>query len=117
VQRDFQAAGAAQPDRKINHLLDFPLQNLTFGDLRNNKDEYGSYNLLSLIRHDDFNSGRSADFSHGHYISIARVQNADSSSKWVEFNDASVNLVSEQQVQSDIVKRTVVALLYERDNS
>jgi len=72
---------------------------------------------LSLIRHEDFNSGRSVEFSRGHYISIARVKTADGASKWVEFNDSSVKIMSEEQVQSDIVKRSVVALLYERDNS
>jgi len=117
VQHAFQAHGSAQPDRKINHRVDFPLEFLNFGDVRNNKDEYGSYNLLSFIRHEDFNSGRSVEFSRGHYISIAHVKTADGASKWVEFNDSSVKIMSEEQVQSDIAKRSVVALLYERDNS
>jgi len=90
VQRAFQAAGSAQSDRKINHLLDFPLQNLTFDDLRNNKDEYGNYNLLSLIRHEDYNSEK---FSHGQYISIARVEHADGASKRVEYNDSQVKIM------------------------
>jgi len=114
VQRDYQALGDVQPDRKINHLLDFPLENLGFGDIRHDKDNYGSYNLLSLIRHEDYARGQSRVFSHGHYISIARVKNAAGDMQWLEFNDAKVGIISEQQLESDIVKRTVVALLYQR---
>jgi hypothetical protein len=117
VQRAYQAsAGEVQPDHKINYQLDFPLEHLSFGDVRNNKEDYGSYNLLSLIRHEDFANGQSADFSHGHYITIAQVMLASGSKQWVEFNDSSVKIMSEQQVESDLVKRTVVALLYQRQN-
>jgi len=113
VQRDYQAPGNVQPDRKINHLLDFPLENLGFGDIRNGMDNYGSYNLLSLIRHEDFASGRSSAFSHGHYVCIAHVKNAAGNMQWLEFDDANVRIMSEQEVEGDNVKRSVVALLYQ----
>ena len=114
LQRAYQALGHKQPDSKINYLLDFPLENLMFGDIRNDNKDYGSYNLLSLIRHEDYASGQSVVFSHGHYVSIAHVKNAVGVRQWLEFNDCSVKIMSD--IQDDIVKRTVVALLYQRQN-
>jgi ubiquitin carboxyl-terminal hydrolase 8 len=90
---------------KINNLIRFPLNNLTFEKAQNPiKPIYDKYSLYATVNH-------SGDMGSGHYV--ANCKNI-LDKKWYNFNDSSVSYISNPDA---VIDNTAYILFYEKSNN
>ena len=94
-------------NKKLNTLIEFPLQNLDLNKYIKSDDQISKYDLFGVINH--FGS-----LEYGHYTSFCKNYHDN---LWYEYNDRIVNKIQKEKENEIIVNKNAYILFYRAQDS